>query len=377
MMDDVDLPQSDQLDGAPHPAETVHLLGQAPAETEFLAAYNSARFHHAWLMTGPRGVGKATLAWKIAKFLLTQPVSTAGGLFGDDAPAPTDLSTDPNHPVVRRMMAGAEAGLCVIRRPYDDKRKQFKSQITVDEVRKLRNFFALSAADGGRRVVIVDAADDMNVNAANALLKVLEEPPANTTLLLICHQPSRILPTIRSRCRTLRLSELPADLVQQALTQADIDLDPAQTRVTTALSSGSVGDAIRMSSTHGAQVYLGLLGLIGQAPQMDRDKVLSFANAYAGKSASDDFETLIAMVEILIARLARSGATGQPLAQTVSDQEFEIFQKLCPTPALARKWADLNHEISSRLRHGRAVNLDPVSMILDTLFKVEECAARA
>jgi DNA polymerase-3 subunit delta' len=217
----------------------------------------------------------------------------------------------------------------------------------------------------------------MNVNAANALLKVLEEPPANTTLLLICHQPSRILPTIRSRCRTLRLSELSAELIQQALDQAHIDLDPTQTRVTTALSAGSVGDAIRMSSTHGAQVYLGLLGLIGQAPRMDREKVLSFANAYAGKSASDEFETMIGMVEILITRLARSGATGQPPVKTVSDQEFDIFQKLCPTPALARKWADLNHELSSRLRHGRAVNLDPVSMILDTLFKIEDCAARA
>jgi len=377
MTDDIDLPLSDQLDGAPHPAETDHLLGQSGAETEFLAAYNSARFHHAWLMTGPRGVGKATLAWKMAKFLLTQPSGDTGGMFADTAPAPTDLTTDPNHPVIRRMMAGAEARLCVIRRAYDPKRKQFKSQITVDEVRKLRNFFALSAADGGRRVVIVDAADDMNVNAANALLKVLEEPPANTTLLLICHQPSRILPTIRSRCRTLRLSELSAELIQQALDQAHIDLDPTQTRVTTALSAGSVGDAIRMSSTHGAQVYLGLLGLIGQAPRMDRVKVLSFANAYAGKSASDEFETMIGMVEILITRLARSGATGQPPVKTVSDQEFDIFQKLCPTPALARKWADLNHELSSRLRHGRAVNLDPVSMILDTLFKIEDCAARA
>lgn len=375
MMDDVDLPQSDKLDGAPHPAETVQLLGQAQAETEFLTAYNSTRFHHAWLLIGPRGVGKATLAWRIAKFLLTQPAPTVGGLFSQAAPAAIDLAIDTNHPVVRRIMAGSEARLCVIRRAYDVKRKQFKAQITVDEVRKLRNFFALSAADGGRRVVIVDAADNMNGNAANALLKVLEEPPDNTTLLLICHQPSRILPTIRSRCRTLRLSELPADLVRQALSHANVDIDPAQTQAITALSAGSVGDAVRMSATHGAQVYQTLLGLIGQSPRIDRDKVLSFANSYSGKSASDEFETLITMIETLIARLARSGATGQPPALAVSDQEFEIFQKLCPNPAFARKWANLNHEISARLRHARSVNLDPVSMILDTLFKIEDCAA--
>src|SRR6056300_325452 len=255
MMDDVDLPQSDQLDGAPHPAETVHLLGQAPAETEFLAAYSSARFHHAWLMTGPRGVGKATLAWKMAKFLLTQPSGDTGRMFADTAPAPTDLTTDPNHPVIRRMMAGAEARLCVIRRAYDPKRKQFKSQITVDEVRKLRNFFALSAADGGRRVVIVDAADDMNVNAANALLKVLEEPPQHTILLLISHQPSRLLPTIRSRCRTLRLGALSQVDIDAILATQELEIDAAEMGALSTLSAGSAGEAMRLAQRNGPAVY--------------------------------------------------------------------------------------------------------------------------
>ena len=114
------------------------------------------------------------------------------------------LDIDPDHPILRRIHAGSEGRLSVVRRPYDAKRKVFKAQITIEEIRKLKSFFALSAADGGRRVVIIDAADDMNVNAANALLKVLEEPPQHTICCLF-RTNLALLPTIRSRCRTLRL----------------------------------------------------------------------------------------------------------------------------------------------------------------------------
>ena len=204
-MTDATLPEPDRIDGAPHPRETQALYGQDTAQADFLQAYDSDRLHHGWLITGPKGVGKATLAWQIARFLLATPPVQDDGLCGTPTP-PTSLKIAEEQRVARRMLAGSEPGLFVLRRPYDDKAKRLKAQITVDEVRKLKGFFALSAADGGRRVVIVDAADDMNVNAANAILKLLEEPPDRTTLLLISHQPSRLLPTIRSRCRELRLA---------------------------------------------------------------------------------------------------------------------------------------------------------------------------
>lgn len=182
-MSDATQPEPDRIDGAPHPRETSLLYGQDAAQADFLQAFSSDRLHHGWLITGPRGVGKATLAWQIARFLLATPIAQDDGLFGAPPP-PTDLHVNPEHPVSRRMMAGSEPGLFALRRPYDEKAKRLKAQITVDEVRKLKGFFALSAADGGRRVVIVDAADDMNVSAANAILKLLEEPPDRTTLLL-------------------------------------------------------------------------------------------------------------------------------------------------------------------------------------------------
>ena len=202
-----DLPEADRIAGVPHPRDTDLLIGQEAAEQEFLTAFGSGRLHSAWMLTGPRGVGKATLAWRIARFLLADPGPAEEGLFGAPPP-PTTLDLDPEHPDARLVAAGAHPRLFVVRRQWDEKAKRLQTEITAEGIRKLKGFFQMSATDGGRRVVIIDSADEMNVTAANALLKELEEPPARTTLLLVTHQPSRLLPTIRSRCRVLRLRPL-------------------------------------------------------------------------------------------------------------------------------------------------------------------------
>lgn len=185
-----DLPDPDRIAGAPHPRDATRLLGHAGAEAEFLAAHASGRLHSGWLLTGPAGIGKATLAYRMAAFLLA---GHDQGMFG----APTSLDLPDNDPDLRLIRAGSHPRLFVLRRGLNDKGDGWRSQITVDEARRLKGFFQMSAADGGRRVVIIDAADEMNVSAANAILKGLEEPPARTTLLLVAHQPARLLPTIR------------------------------------------------------------------------------------------------------------------------------------------------------------------------------------
>ncbi|KAB2878241.1 MAG: DNA polymerase III subunit delta', partial [Albidovulum sp.] len=244
-MSDDAIPEPDRVEGARHPRDTVRLIGQEAAETAFLDAYAAGRLHHAWLLTGPLGVGKATLAWRIARFLLATPEDAGGGLFGDAPTAPESLDVDPAHPVARRLHAGSEGRLFVLRRAWDEERKRLKTVITVDEVRRLAGFLHLSAPDGGRRAVIVDPADEMNAAAANALLKMLEEPPPGVTFLLVSHQPSRLLPTIRSRCRELRLSALsPADLAAAIAAAGATADDGAGLAV---LAGGSVGEAIAYS----------------------------------------------------------------------------------------------------------------------------------
>ncbi len=361
-------PEPDRVPGAPHPRETQNLIGQDAAEAEFLTAYTSDHLHHAWLITGPRGVGKATLAWRIARFLLAVPQDT-GGLFGDASP--NTLDTSPDDPIAHRLRALSEPRLFLLRRAWDPDKERLASVITVDEVRRLKGFFALSAADGGRRVVIVDAADEMNTNAANALLKLLEEPPADTVLLLISHQPARLLPTILSRCRALRCRSLDAAEMGRALAQAGVD-PGADTERLTALSAGSVGAALRLMNLDGLTLYAEIVHMFGD--RIDRARALKLADSVTGRAAANRLDLVLELFDLFLARLARAGIAGPPALQAASG-EARLLGGLCPDPAASRRWATLQQNLGARARHARAVNLDPAALILDMVLKIHDTAA--
>ncbi|MGB7242621.1 MAG: DNA polymerase III subunit delta' [Sulfitobacter sp.] len=364
----------DQIEGAPHPRDTLQLIGQTAAETAFLDAYGTTRLHHAWLLTGPRGVGKATLAWQIARFLLATPDhQDDGGMFGAAPPAAT-LQIDPEHPVARRIAAGSEGALKVITRTTNPKTERLRDKIVVDDVRGLAGFFHMSAAEGGRRVVIVDAADDLNTSAANALLKMLEEPPANATLLLISHQPSGLLPTIRSRCRTLRLGTLNPDEMAQALAQAQIKIDAAPEALAE-LSGGSVGAALSLSLLGGLDIYAELVAVLATLPKLDRPRALRLAEAASQRGAETKLDLLFELLDLLMSRLARTGATGVTPPVEAAPGEAALLARLSPNPAKGRAWAETAQQIGARVRHGRAVNLDPAALVLDTMFKIQQTAA--
>ncbi|SES32822.1 DNA polymerase III, delta prime subunit [Tranquillimonas rosea] len=373
MSEDDDRPEPDRAPDAPHPRETRDLIGQEPAERAFLDAFGADRLHHAWLITGPRGVGKATLAWKIARFLLSQPAPGAGsGLFGaPETPDTLDLPDD--HPAARQTRALSAPGLFLLRRAWDDKAKRLRTQITVDEARRLKGFLSMSSAEGGRRVVIVDAADEMNVSAANAILKLLEEPPARTTLLLVAHAPARLLPTIRSRCRELRCTPLTPPDMARALEQAgETPEDPA---ALAELSGGSVGEALRLLHLGGPDIYAGLVGLLQDAPRMDRAAAIRLADSMAGRGKEERFNVYLRLADRLLARLARAGAGLPPTAEAVPG-EAALLARLSPDHVSARHWADLQQSLSARAQHGRAVNLDPSALVLDMVLKMNDTAGR-
>ncbi|KGJ05934.1 DNA polymerase III, delta prime subunit [Paracoccus halophilus] len=351
-MSDAAPPEPDRIPGAPHPRHARRVVGHNAAIAGFLQAAHARRLHHGWLITGPRGTGKATLAWAIAKWLLSD---------GDAA----DLGSDPDNPVVRRIRALSEPRLQLIRRPADDKTGRLRNEITVDEIRRLHGFFHLSAAGGGRRVAIVDAADEMNGAAANALLKLLEEPPPDATLLLVAHQPARLLPTIRSRCRELRLHPLPPEDMAQVLAGLGVEQDAAQLA---ALSGGSVGEALRLAGQDGLALYEQIVRLFADPPRMDRRAAAEMANAAAGRANAegDSFDLMITLLDRFLTRAARTGLMGAPLPEAAED-EAEVLSRLSPDQAAARHWASAQAELSARARAGRAVNLDPSALVLDML----------
>ncbi|TNC74580.1 DNA polymerase III subunit delta' [Rubellimicrobium roseum] len=359
---DEPLPEPDRRDGAPHPREATALVGHDAAQRDILTALASGKVHSGWLLSGPEGVGKATLAYRMAATLLAHRP-------GDPAPSALGLPLD--HPDARLLRAGAHPRLFVLRRGPDDK-GNLRSVITVEEARKLRGFFGLSAADGGRRVVIVDAADEMNPNAANAILKLLEEPPAQATLLLIAHQPARLLPTIRSRCRTLRLSPLGAGDLGHAMDAIGLSTDSPEALAE--LAAGSVGNAVRLAHAGGLDLYAELVALLNTLPRLDRPRAIRLAESAAGR-AEGRFDLLLDLLDLLLTRLARTGLQGPPTE--AAPGEAALLQRLAPHDLAARAWADRQALASARARQGKAVNLDPAALLIDMLLQIEQTARTA
>lgn len=354
-------PEPDRVPGAPHPRETQRIIGHDHAIAEFIAAQRSGRMHHAWLLTGPRGVGKASFAWAAARWLLAGAESD-------------DLTVSPDHPVARRIAASSEPRLQLLRRAWDSDRKRLRAEITVDEARRLLGFFRLTAADGGQRVAIIDAAGEMNPSAANALLKILEEPPADGFLFLVAHQPARLLPTIRSRCRTLRLTPLGPNAMSESLNALGAQGDPEKLG---ALAAGSVGEALRLSGQDGLAVYQQIIDLFATLPHMDRmaaARLAQLAAARASAEGSDPFDLVATLLDRFLARLARTGLMGPPQPEA-GDGEAALLARLAPDPAASRRWADLQAEHSARLRAGKAVNLDPAALVMDMLVSLAQAHA--
>ncbi len=349
------------------PKTADYLLGHDEAEADFLAAHSSGRLHHAWMISGPRGIGKATLAYRIARFLLTNPPESGdgGGLFGDLMPkaAPTSLDVSPDHPVVRRILAGGHGDLVTIQRgTMPDGRP--RSEIVIDDVRQLGQFFTKTSSEGGWRVAIVDSADELNRNAANALLKVLEEPPSNAMILLVAHAPGRVLPTILSRCRRLSLRPLASTVTEDFLGRHMPGITTAERRLLASLAEGSPGVAISIAQADGLAIYHRLLNFLANLPQVSQRDVLEMADSYGGRGGDDAFRVFGQLLTDLLSRVIRRASGAQSM--TDIPDEAEVLDRLASIASLD-PWIEVWEKITGLIQRTDAINLDRKQIIIAIL----------
>ncbi len=304
------------------------VLGQAEAEAGFMHAWLGRRLHHAWLLTGPAGIGKATLAIRLACIVLA----------GDDPEA-----------AARRVNAGTHADLLVVARAMDEKRQRLRSEIVIDDVRPVSAFLRRTAAEGGWRVVIIDGAEHLNRNAANALLKLLEEPPERALILLVCAAPGRLPPTIRSRCRTLRLTPLDEAAMQQILRHLLPDVTESERRTLITLSGGSPGRALALAAEDGVALSALVDGVLAQH---DRPPGLwSYQLADTVLRRDNGFSIFIGLLSGAISTTIRAGLRGDRPGDT------------CARPAPVA-WATLYDELARLRDETESLNLDKRQALL-------------
>ncbi len=269
--------ETDKEPEASHPRETYAYVGHYAEEQALLDGLRGGRMHHAWLLAGAKGLGKATLAYRFARIALG--ARRSGG---------RPLDVDPGDPIARRVAAQSHPDLFILRRGLNDRGKP-RREITVDEARELGAFFSLAPSEGGMRVAIIDAVDDLNRNAANAILKTLEEPPARSVLLLVCHAPGAILPTIRSRCRRLALRPVEDELVRAALGGGKED------DALVALAKGRPGRAIALKAQG---LDAGNADLRRAQASIAKGDATSVLNALYDQMSGEPFERLAGVLEL-------------------------------------------------------------------------------
>ncbi len=295
--------EADRLEGFPHPREANLLVGHTDAQLAMTDGVRSGRLHHAWLIGGAEGIGKATFAYRVAKYLLGQKAGVV--------PSGDLLDVDPNAQASRLVRGLAHPDLVVLRRQPATDKKGPSTQIPVETVRRALDVFASTAGGGGWRVCIVDSAEDLNTAGANALLKVVEEPPARAIFLIVAHQPSRVLPTIRSRCRKVMLRPLDDSDMFLALAGLGLPQSEADVRRAIALSEGSVRRALVRLDPETAALIAGTQALLADLPDVNIKSVMAMADQLAGRAAEADFAVFMETVEDWVsASVHRNAADG-------------------------------------------------------------------
>lgn len=347
------------VDGARSPRFCRELVGQEKAVAHFLRNLAEGKLHHACLLSGPKGVGKASFAHLAARFMLQtpDPVGAARRAARLEVPRAEELPG-------RQLEQGSHPDLMIVTRPWDAAKGRFKQAISVEEIRSVRSFFNLSAGMGGWRICIIDAADDMTANAANALLKTLEEPPSNSLFLLISHQPGRLLDTIRSRCMKIAFQPLQTAEIQKFLSTCGAGGGDGRSFAAIAhLSGGSIGRALRIHDTNALDVYSGMVKLLRQYPSIGTVELHEFAERLSRRNAEHLFEDWAGFFLHWVRQLVRFAAAGDRPAAVFEGEDAAFAAMSGDKPLEA--WVDVWEKVSELVGNARRLNLDRRQTVLE------------
>ena len=344
------------LEGERSPINNPLLLGHDDCEQLFLSSFFSRRVPHAWLLTGTKGIGKATFAYRIARFVLTNNVISSGkdrSLYSDIelVKTPINLNSDINNPICRRIMSGGHPDFLNITRALDEKTGKKKKQITVDEIRKINSFLSLTSAEGGWKVIVIDSIDDLNLNSANALLKILEEPPSNTLILLVCHNLMSILETIRSRCRHIKLNLLEKDILITLIKEYLVDLPMDDTKILSRLSGGSIGKALDLAEGSILEVFNKIETILSTFPKLDMSKVHDLGNILQRDKTGDLFIHAMHFLDNWI----------ESNVKNLAPSELEK----------SKPWLDIWDKIVDSVNKLKSLNLDQKQVFLNTFVSIK------
>lgn len=360
---DAELKSWDRIEGIPDPHETRQLVGHREVLDGLAGHHANGRMHHAWLLSGPRGIGKATLACRFAGHLFRHPQPSTAPHHYEVPPA--DDRTE------GRVASGGHPNLLHLRRPWDHDRKRWKTVLTVEEVRRTVSFFGTSAGEAGWRVCIVDTADDLNASAANALLKMLEEPPPRTVFFVLAHSPKGLLPTIRSRCQKVNVRALSPGQVSEALALLGVDteIEEPDRDLVAGLSGGSVRRAILLVRGNGIDLYQRFAALAAEPARPDWAAIHALANDVAPAAQEDRYRLLLDLAQDYVGRRLRgeaepvAGGRGAGLPDA-SGQGISILARWVEVWEKTRRSADL----------ADAYNLDRKQVVLNLFEAMREAA---
>jgi DNA polymerase III subunit delta' len=338
----------DKAEKSPLPRERHRLVGHGQAELAVLEALRAHRLAHAWLIGGPEGIGKATFAYRMARFVLAGPDPFARAAHASSLDIPAQ------EPVARRIAAGTHPDLFLLERTIGSSGK-LRTEIAVDDARRATSFLQTTSGEGGWKVLIVDAADELNRNAANALLKIIEEPPGRSLALIVAHVPARLPATILSRCRRLRLDPLATREIVEVVTDLpENEASESAIAEAAALSEGSVKRTLLLLEERAVEFASLTRDVLEASPQAWRAASLKLASRLGVRGGDATYDIVFdAVFEWLRERANRHAAHLDPRAE-----------------GAARLWA----EIETRKREADTYNLDKRALLLTSLKEVAELA---